>query len=124
MTISIYFESPGLAVIHGSGLLKLDDANQTKQVVHEHVTRHGPIRVLIQIEGDFGNLDALAKWDDIEANRELDRIIQQNIVRMAIVGDLRWRDSALLFFISALSKFPMEYFASGHKELAIAWLEA
>ena len=41
---------------------------------------------------------------------------------MAIVSDLRWRDSALLFFLNSMVPFQMEYFKSDQEEFARAWL--
>ena len=120
MTVSIYFESPNLAVFHGSGVLKREEVDEAKHVLHEHMMQHGPMRVMIQIDPDFQNLEAFVQWDDIE----LDKDIQKHVIRMAIVGNLRWRDSAMLFFISAVSKFPMEFFSADHEVLARAWLES
>ena len=120
MTVSIYFESPNLAVFHGSGVLKREEVDHAKHVLHDHMVQHGPMRVLILIDPDFHNLEAFVQWDDID----LDRDIQKNVLRMVIVGNLRWRDSALLFFISAVSKFPIEYFSADHEDLARAWLDA
>jgi len=119
MTVSIYFESNDLAVFHGSGVLTREEVDQAKHVLHEHMVHHGQMRVLIVIASDFQNLQAFVQWDDIE----LDKDIQKNVSRMAIVGDLRWRDSALLFFMSAVSSFPMEFFSADHEVLARAWLD-
>ncbi|MEY4979345.1 MAG: hypothetical protein RLZZ352_1615 [Pseudomonadota bacterium] len=120
MTVSLYFESPQLAVFHGSGVLKREEVDEVKHALHEYVMKHGPVRVMIQIDPDFQNLEAFVQWDDIE----LDKDIQKHVIRMAIVGNLRWRDSALLFFMSAVSSFPMEFFSADHEVLARAWLES
>lgn len=120
MTVSIHFESERLAVFHASGVLKREELDEAKHALHAHMLEHGTMKVLILIGRDFGNLEAFAQWDDMD----IDHHIQHHVERMAIVGDLRWRDSALLFFISAVSRFPIEYFNATQETFARAWLEA
>ena len=43
---------------------------------------------------------------------------------MAIVGDTRWEDLALIFVAKDLRSFPIEYFASAERDQAEAWLKA
>ena len=38
------------------------------------------------------------------------------------VGDLRWRDSALLFLFNTMVPFQIEYFPVAQEEFAKAWL--
>ena len=45
-----------------------------------------------------------------------------DIERMAIVGDEQWRDLTLLFTSQGLRPFPIEYFAPGRLAEARAWL--
>jgi hypothetical protein len=52
------------------------------------------------------------------------RFIQQQVIRLAIVGDLRWRDKAVLFFLNAVGRFQIDYFKPEHEPLARAWLLA
>ena len=94
MTVNIRFEEPALVVLHASGVLMRAEVDAAKRQVHDHMQAHGKQHVLAVIEEGFENLQAFVSWDDID----VDRYIQQHVVRMAIVGDLRWRDTALLFF--------------------------
>lgn len=118
MTVIVSFEEFNLAVVRASGVLMRTEADSAKHVLHRHMQEHGRIYALIVIEEGFSNLEAFVSWDDIE----VDRYLQQNVLRMALVGDLRWRDSALLFFLSAVAKFQMEYFKPEQEELARVWL--
>ena len=72
------------------------------------------------IDDGFADLEAFATWEDIEE----DAFIQQQVIRLAIVGDLRWRDKAVLFFLNAVGRFQIDYFKPEHEPLARAWLLA
>ena len=52
----------------------------------------------------------------------MDKVIKQNIIRLAVVGDLRWRDSALLFLFNSMVPFQIEYFPVHQESFALAWL--
>ena len=43
---------------------------------------------------------------------------------MAIVGEEKWRDLALLFSSKDLREFPVEYFLAEQLAAARAWLDA
>lgn len=118
MPISTSFETTGLIVIRSEGILVRTEVDATKRAVHRQMQLHGKQLVLILIDENFGDLEPLATWDDIEE----DAFIQQQITRLAIVGDLRWRDRALLFFLNAFGRFQIDYFKSEDEPLARAWL--
>jgi len=59
-------------------------------------------------------------WDDFSFQAEED----VNIERMAIVGERRWEELALLFTAKGLRSFPIHYFGPGHVAAARAWLDA
>ena len=118
MTVIVSIETTDLLVIRGSGVLMRAEADEAKHKVAVHIMENGKVHVLIMIEEGFSNLQAFVSWDDIA----VDKYIQQNIIRMAITGDLRWRDSALLFFLNSMVPFQIEYFKSDQEEFARAWL--
>jgi len=119
MALSIEFEANNLFVIRSSGVLERDEVDAIKRHVVNFIKRHGRATGLIIIEDGFQSLSAFASWDDDED----DEFIQQHVDRLAIVGDLRWRDSALLFFLNGFVPFSIEYFKSGQETFARAWLE-
>lgn len=120
MTIEVAFESPGLVVIRPHGVLLRVEVDAAKRQVHAHMQQYGKLHVLVVIDDGFSDLAAFATWEDIEE----DVFIQQQIIRLAIVGDLRWRDKAVLFFLNAVGRFQIDYFTPEHEPLARAWLVA
>lgn len=120
MTVSVSFEEGNLVVIRGSGELKRDEVDQTKRQIYSYILANGPIYMLILIDEAFKSFEAFASWEDIEE----DAVIQPNVKRLALVGDLRWRDQALLFLITAVASFQIEYFKPEQEEFARVWLLA
>lgn len=72
MAVNVNFEEGNLAVIRSSGVLTRPEVDQAKRQVHDHIVAHGKVLALIIIEDGFVNLEAFAKWDDIE----VDAVIQ------------------------------------------------
>jgi SpoIIAA-like len=120
MTVSVSFEEGNLVVIRGSGELKRDEVDQTKRQIYNYILANGEIYMLILIDEAFKSFEAFASWEDIEE----DTVIQPNVKRLALVGDLRWRDQALLFLITAVASFQIEYFKPEQEEFARVWLLA
>jgi len=80
--------------------------------------QHGVWPVLIVVEEGFSNIESFVSWEDID----VDHYLQAHVRRLAVVGDLRWRDTALLFLASAIAKFSLDYFPAHQKEFGLAWL--
>lgn len=120
MPIHLQFEPSGLIVSRLTGDITLAQLNDAKRAVFAHLMTQGSAPMLLCIEPGFPGLNALVQWDDIPE----DAFIQQHITRMAFVGDLRWRDTAMLFFFHGMVPFPMDYFPQNQYELALAWLTA
>ncbi len=118
MSIRIEFEAENLIVLRSQGVLMRQEVDAIKRQMHGHMLCHGKQHMLFLIDSNFAGLEALATWEDIEE----DALIQQQIIRLAVVGDLRWRDRALLFFLTAVGRFQVEYFKPEHEPLARAWL--
>jgi len=118
MALSIEFEANNLFVIRSTGVLERGEADAIKKQVVSFIKRHGRATGLIIIDEAFQSLSAFASWDDDED----DEFIQKHIDRLAIVGDLRWRDSAMLFFLNGFVPFSIEYFKAGQETFARAWL--
>jgi len=79
---------------------------------------HGAWRILVLTDNFLGW--EVGAWDDFSFQAEQD----VHIERMAIVGERRWEELALLFTAKGLRSFPIQYF--GHCQVAAArtWLEA
>src|SRR5690349_17359378 len=74
---------------------------------------HSKLLVLIQ---NFEGWNKGGDWGDLSGQAELD----PNVEKMAIVGDKKWEDFALIFAGQGLRRFPIEYFDDPNK--AQAWL--
>jgi hypothetical protein len=86
------------------------------QVLHE-VSRVGPVRLLFVLDG-FEGWDSQDNWRDLTFfARHADAI-----ERIAIVGDERWRDLALMFAAADLRQAPVEYFGEQDVVKARSWL--
>jgi hypothetical protein len=118
MPITLSVEEGGLVVLRGSGVLLRDEVDAMKREVYAHMQSHGKASMLMIIAPDFTNLQAFVKWHDID----VDPFIQRHVIRLAIVGDLRWKDNALIFMLSGAVPFQMEYFPSHQEDFARAWL--
>ena len=118
MTIKVVFESPDLVIVRTHGVLLRAEVDAAKREVHACMQQNGRLHVLIVIDDGFGDLEAFSTWEDIEE----DAFIQRHVIRLAIVGDLRWRDKAVLFFMNAVGRFQIHYFQPEHDFLARAWL--
>jgi hypothetical protein len=120
MDIVFTAEPNNLAVIRASGILTRAKSDAIKRQVIDFIIKNGcsKIKILIIIEEDFSNLEAFANWEDDHD----DEFIQQHILRMAIVGHLKWRDSALMFFLAGLLPFTIEFFKTEQEVFARSWL--
>ncbi len=118
MAVSVSFEAGNLVVMRSSGELKREEVDAAKRQVYHHIMANGPVYCLFLIDEKFKGLHALASWEDIEE----DAVIQPNVKRLALVGDLRWRDQALIFLMTAVASFQIEYFKPDQEEFARVWL--
>lgn len=118
MAINLEHENNGLVVIRASGILTRAESDAAKQRVVAAIHQRGKVDVLIIIEAGFANLEAFADWSDDHD----DEFIQQHVNRLAIVGDLKWRDNALLFFMKGFLPFSIEFFKADREDFARAWL--
>lgn len=120
MALSVEFEEPDVAVMRVSGELQRLEVDAVKRKIYRQIMAQGKFRLLALIEPGFTQLQALATWEDIPE----DKVIQQNVIRIALVGDLRWRDQAILFFLTSVASFQIEYFKAEQVDFARAWLLA
>ncbi len=118
MTIQVEFFAPSRIDVHVNGLMLRDEVDASKHLVHDLMQEHGKCLVMIRLESGLLGMQALVSWDDID----VDHYIKEHIVRLAVVGDLRWRDSALLYLFNSMVPFQIEYFPAAQEELAQAWL--
>ena len=118
MSIQVEFTAPNRIDVRVTGLMLRADVDATKHQTYDLMQEHGKCLVMIHLDQGLLGMQALVSWEDID----VDHYIKQHIVRLAVVGDLRWRDSALLYLLNSMVPFQIEYFPAAQQELADAWL--
>jgi hypothetical protein len=108
----------GILTMTVSGTLSQSELTQVQQAAADIIRAQGKVRILV-LAGDFAGWQRGGAWNDFSFQEAFDSCIE----KMAIVGDKRWEDLALIFVAKGLRGFPIEYFASGEQDKAQAWLE-
>jgi hypothetical protein len=81
------------------------------------IREQGKIRMLVRAE-QFAGWERGEEWNDFSFQAEHD----DDIEKMAIVGDEKWKKLTLVFTAKGLRKFPIRYFLTGEIEKAHGWL--
>ena len=107
----------GIVTIRISDKLRQAELLVAQKAMSEIIRKEGKIRVLVRAE-QFAGWESGSQWDDFSFQAEHD----DDIERMAIVGDDKWKNLALVFTAQGLRKFPIRYFATADLDKARAWL--
>ncbi len=118
MPIQVDFAAPNRIDVRVTGLMLRAEVDAAKYQIHDLMQAHGKCLLMIHLDSGLKGMQAFVRWDDID----VDHYIKQHIIRVAIVGDLRWRDSALLFLFNSMVPFQIEYFPAAQEEFGNAWL--
>jgi len=118
MTAEVSDVRDGLLTLRVSGLLTEKDMLGAQQHMAEAILRQNKVRILALVD-NFSGWDPGGTWDDFSFQDSFD----PHIEKMAIVGDKKWEDLALLFSAKGLRGFPIEYFVPADIARARAWLE-
>jgi stage II sporulation SpoAA-like protein len=102
-----------------SGTLTQLDLSIAQQAADRMASQQGKLRILILAE-DFKGWERGKSWGEFPCQTERD----DGIERMAIVGDPKWEDLAIMFTAKGLRSFPIEYFPHTRLAAARAWLAA
>lgn len=117
MPFEVIESSRGLVIVRIKGELKKSELDQIQTLAIEVIKQWGKIRVLIILE-DFQGWERGENWGDITFAVEHDNDIE----KIALVGDESWKELALVFLGKPLRKFPIEYFTSEQIDRARAWI--
>lgn len=109
----------GVVSLRISGLLTQAELAAVQARTAAVIDAAGPVRILVLAEW-FTGWEQGGQWDDFSFQDAYDR----QIGRMAIVGDERWRDLALLFTAGGMRGFPIRFFTNGELADARAWVSA
>jgi len=104
-----------------SGVLSKADLDRSQEFLLADMSQAGlgSVRLLVILD-DFRGWDPQSNWSDLTFFvRRGDRI-----ERIALVGDGRWRDQALMFAAADLRRAPVEFFERASLDDARKWLSS
>lgn len=117
MTAEIVGITTGVMTVRISGTLSQAALTDLQKTAEDAIRAQGKLRILILAE-QFTGWERGGAWDDFSFQEKYDPSIE----KMAIVGDQRWEDLALIFTGKGLRRFPIEYFETHELGKARAWL--
>src|SRR4030095_11817818 len=101
------------------GMLKKADHERIMQVAKEAIAREGKVRALAILDG-FEGWERHGDWGDVSFMMQEG----QQIEKMAIVADEKWRDDALAFTAKGFRPTAIEFFPASRINEARIWLNA
>lgn len=117
MTAEIADVGEHLVTVRLTGTLTESALAAVQQAMADIIRAQGRISILV-LADTFTGWESGGTWDDFWFSSNFDAYID----KLAIVGNPRFEDAALMFTADALRPFPIEYFPSGDLGLARAWL--
>jgi hypothetical protein len=117
MPASMRHESDNLYRIHISGVLSKTELENAQAVAAQEIKRRGKLKLLFILE-QFQGWERGADWGDVTFFTMHD----ENIEKIAIVGDEKWRDHALAFAGAGMRKAAVRFYPPSEIAQARAWL--
>ena len=119
MSAELHHEHGNIFRVEIQGTLRKDDLKRCEEQLLREVVRSGPVRLLFVLDG-FAGWNAKDNWGDLSFFVKHGDLIE----RIAIVGEERWRDDALVFAAADLRKAPVRYFRGDSAPEARRWLKS
>jgi hypothetical protein len=107
----------GILTVRITGKLTCPELRAAQKGATEIVQQQSKMRILV-LAGDFQGWERGGDWGDLSFQTEND----PNIAKMAVVGERKWEDLALVFAGKGFRQFPVEYFQPADLTKARAWL--
>lgn len=117
MAVTLLLDRGNTYRIELRGRLHAADLRELERTAAVEIRRAGPIRLMVE-------LVAFEGWETTENWHDLGFYVHHgdDIERIAIVGEERWRSEALMFAGAGLRKAPVAFFESREAARADAWL--
>jgi SpoIIAA-like len=117
MSVGLQHERDNVFRLDVRGRLRKRDLEACQERLVGELVRLGTVRLLFVLDGFEG-------WEPQDDWRDLTFYVKHGdaIDRIAIVGQERWRDLALMFAIADLRQAPVEFFPESALAEARAWL--
>ncbi len=100
-------------------LMQVADKNKLESLGTDMISKGKKIRLVVLLE-NFKGWEKSDVWGDVEFM--MDHV--DDIVRMAIVGDERWKEQVLIFVGKGLRKTEIEFFPPSSMKKAEDWVSA
>ena len=102
-----------------SGVMRLNDQQALQDIARQIIERGEKVRLLAILEGfqgwekgvDWGDIDFMVKYDD-------------RVFKMAIIGDMKWREKIFAFVGKGLRATEIEFFTIDRFTEALSWVRA
>jgi hypothetical protein len=107
----------GVLTVQVSGKLAHGELVEVQRAAADILSREGRLRLLVLAQ-NFAGWERAGDWGDVSFQAENDGRIE----RMAIVGDRKWEELALMFTAQGMRPFPIEYFEPTQAAAARTWL--
>jgi hypothetical protein len=117
MSAQIVDTSDGVVTARISGKLTQPELAALQRATGDIIRKAGKARLLVLVE-NFEGWQRGGDWGDLSFQMEHDAQIE----KMAIVGDRKWEELALIFAAKGFRSFPVEYFEPAQIAKARAWL--
>jgi len=117
MSAEIIDYTAGILAARITGMLTHPELVALQQAASDLIRQQGKVRLLLVTE-NFGGWQRGGDWGDLSFQLEHDAHIE----KMAIVGEKKWEDLALIFASKGFRSFPIEYFPATDVAKARAWL--
>ncbi len=108
----------GIITLKVSGKLTHPELTAIQKRAEEILNEHGKMNTLIVLDA-FEGWEKEGDWGDLSFLLKNDKFME----RMAIVGDKKWEDLALVFAGKGFRDCVVEYFPTQEAAEAQAWLE-
>ena len=106
MSLSMQHERDNIYRLEMSGFLRKADFEECETVLASELRRVGQVRLLFVLR-DFEGWEPHTGWNDLTFYvKHCD-----NIERIAIVGDDRWRSETMMFAAAGLRTAPVKFFS-------------
>ena len=106
MPVSVQHERDNIYRLEMSGLLRKADFEECETVLAGEMRRIGQVRLLFVLR-DFEGWEPHTDWNDLTFYVKHG----DNIERIAIVGDDRWRSETMMFAAAGLRRAPVKFFS-------------
>jgi hypothetical protein len=118
MPIEWNFEKGNLAVFRVSGKLGKTELDKAQSECEVMIQKLGHVKILVVME-NFSGWERTEGWEDMSFSERNDPFIE----KIAIVGDVEWRDLVFAFTARGLRPIPIEYYEAGQESAAREWLD-